>query len=443
MGYSARDILTRFTRYAGLPDGTEPGAKPWTRITRFPDGSGSSLYYAKDRQNRVVEVQSYGSHFPLARLQLTSSGRRRRWLLNGDWYSGQSGWGHTNNHNTMMRELAQASGTPWFIIPFSAVVSAGIDMDTIRPVQVSPERWTWEERTAATLDQVPTWEQSIRAYRTAGGQVLYPPRDPQLGTAFPRDGGWHYSTQTALDGFTWVPADGPAYEGDLELISVDIEPGPGGLYHWRESRHWLGESLFRATYQAQVPRKHPIVHRTARGTVSWVDRSFRVKRSALFVAAFDRNEPVPLWFMSELPHGVRVTTIDAAIDALKPDRVREAEAEGTPVYRQGDIFAIGASVSTALLRQAGTRLPQARSGLGRPVLGTNHTATDAYEVPASAGWRDAGTYARGFLRHRPQDRRPDHQTVKLGDRQSWFVLVTNTVPRSFSMRSWSMGGRVD
>jgi hypothetical protein len=41
MGYSAKYIIPRFVKYAGMPDGYEPGAKPWTTQIRFPDGSWS------------------------------------------------------------------------------------------------------------------------------------------------------------------------------------------------------------------------------------------------------------------------------------------------------------------------------------------------------------------------------------------------------------------
>lgn len=420
MGYSAAEIITRFVQYAGLPNGEEPEKKTRAR-RRFPDGSGSSLYYQTDSKGRVVEIDSYGGHFPLGILQLTPSGRRKRWLLNGDHWPG-GGFGRTNKHNDMMREAAQKSGTPWFIVPFSAIRAAGIDPGTITPVHVEPERWTLEEHTAATLDTVPDGYRKQRVYRDADGrEVTTPCTGPQHTAAYPdMNGGWYIYDRSAITGSTRVPVSGPAYDGPLSSHYEEITPGSDGLYHWAATRHWLGASLFRARYRTRETK--------------WRNRW------ALFVTAFDENEPVPLWFMSELPRGTKVTTVAAALDALKPDRVREAEAAGLPVLRQGDVFAIPAAVTTRELRQAGTRIP-AHYGR-RYVLGTNHTATDTYLL-------DDSTYARGLLRHRPAERRPDHITRELGDRKQWYQLVTNTVPRSFdgrvdtSARSWSLGGRVD
>src|ERR1700755_580983 len=111
MGYSGTEIITRFIKYAGHrrydtytgPSGRERQC--------FPDGSGSSLYYATDGQGRVVEIQSYGSHFPLAHLLLTPAGKPKMWLLNGDRWPG-GGFGRTNEHNDIARAAAQASGTP-------------------------------------------------------------------------------------------------------------------------------------------------------------------------------------------------------------------------------------------------------------------------------------------------------------------------------------------
>jgi hypothetical protein len=413
MGYSGAEIITRFARYAGQPQGYEPGkraGRDWRQ--RFPDGSGSSLYYHTDR-GRYVEIQSYGSHFPLARLVLDKHGKRKRWLLNGDrWPAG--GWSRTNDHNDMMREAAQKSGTPWFTMPFSVIREAGIEMDSIVPVHVMPERWEKEDHAVAGLNQVPDYLQKRRVWRDNDGQEVVP---PQASAGIPGaermqeghpdgGGGWYVQERSAFDGWKQVPVDGPAYSGQLEYCYEEIGRAADGLYHYTTERHWLGESVFRATYSI------------------YEGHGKYATRTRYFLSAFDAEEPRPAYFLAEMPAGVRPRTVDDAREALKPVIVADAEIDGLDVIRQGDIFAIPTAYTTRDLKAGVTYMVRA-SGY---VLRTNHTATQIIETPA-------GTFARGILRHRPAHRRPDHVNQPLGDRKTWHRLVRNTVP---SGRSWSV-----
>lgn len=189
---TATDIIERFAANAGKHWSAprEHGRVP------FLEGHGSSLYYKNDYEGRVVEIQSYGSHFPLARLALNSDGSRRLWVLNGDrWRSG--GFGRTNAHNDYMRRCAQETGTPWIILPFSALREAGIDPDTIEPQEVQEEKWVTERHSSPRLEDVPSSQR--RAWNDASSSY------------------------------------------------VTVEPEDDGLYHWTTERHWLGASVFQAT----------------------------------------------------------------------------------------------------------------------------------------------------------------------------------------------------
>jgi hypothetical protein len=426
MGYNTDQIVERFVRYAGLPHGKEQGAKPWTVRDRFPNGSGASLSYQIDRQQRVIGMRTY--QMPMAHLVLTPSGKRKLWLLNGDRYAGPNGFARSNEQNDTMRMTVQATDDDWFIIPFSAVSEAGIDLETITPIHVEEESYTYTEHTARTLNNVPEHHRTHHVYLTADDEVVIAPHAPNGQEAHPdHEGGW-YIGRRGLNGWENVPVEGPEYpNGYLRSTYVDITPGDDGLYHWMVQRHWLGGSLFRARYSYDVPGK-------------WNRR----KRWAYFVTSFDYNEPRPLWFMSELPRGVKPSTVAEAIEMLKPSSVITAETNTIPVMRQGDVFIINAEdISTRALTKAGaTRVDPMRDGYR--YVNDSHTATEVMRLP------DGTLYVRGMMRHRPRNRRPDHQTIKLWDGKTWGRVAFNTVPRSIGYngqdrgsRSWSRGGDVD
>jgi hypothetical protein len=441
MGYNGPEIITRFIEYAGKPDGTENDGKNGRSRQRFPDGKGSSLYYAYDGQRRCIEIQSYGSHFPLARLMLTPSGKRKMWLLNGDRWPGSGGFGRTNEHNDIARAAAQASGTPCFIVPFSAIQSAGILPDTIKPIEIQPESWITEDHSAATLAEVPDYKRKRSVWHINGQLTEAPVNEKGVKANPDYRGNWTFYERKLTDkGLSWVTeiVPGPAYTPDeLTQEYEDIESAADGLYHWTTERHWLGASVFRAKYRFGGQVGTGAKRRWVSGT-----------RTATFVTAFDYEEPAPLWFMSELPRGVRPKTVAEAIDALKPWRVRSAEERGTPVIRQGDVFVIQATGITEkdLIEQGGemVEFESIAGGWGRPgkhgrYINDSHTATRVIKMPGGA------LYAQGIMRHRPLDRRPDHVQRPLWDRNTWGRVELNTQARSFdnTPRSWSRGGDVD
>lgn len=420
MGYSASEIIPRFVKYAGKPHGTEPDGKNGHLRQRFPDGGGSSLYYY-GHGGVITEIVSYGGHFPLGRLILARDGSRKLWVLNGDRW-GRGGSGQTDTHNEMVREAVQQTPVPWIILPFSALREAGIDVETIVPVYQERERWTTEEHSAVTLEDVPSHLRSVRTWRDATGAVITPPvaddgREAWPDAAISGGSGWHVSRHSALNGHQGFPVPGPAYQAPLDTHYEEITPGPDGRYHWTEQRHWLGESVFRASYTRYLGR----------------DQGHETRRHAYFLSAFDTNEARPLYFLAQLPDGARPQTVDAAREALKPPEVLAAERAGRAVQRQGDVFAIPQE-------GAPTRLFPGPSQRMAMVLRVNHRATEVRVA-------DGRTYARGRLYH---VRRPaEHATIQLGDGKTWHLLVRNTVPvhqaGNFppNVRAWSMGGRVD
>jgi len=159
------------------------------------------------------------------------------------------------------------------------------------------------------------------------------------------------------------------------------------------------------------------------------------RRWAYFLSAFDQNEARPSYFFCELPPKVKPTTVNEALEMLKPGSVRLAEELGREVERQGDIFWIPMpeldtrdlknqgrytrrKVESEIVRWGGNQ----KTFEGDPfVLSTNHTVTEQVRVGRL-------TYGRGVLRHEPDRRRPDHARIRLGDGKTWGLIVKNTVP---------------
>jgi hypothetical protein len=224
-----------------------------------------------------------------------------------------------------------------------------------------------------------------------------------------------------------------------------------GSYTWDTYRHWLGESLIRATVDTSETRKCRPCRGTGRAegpaTADRVETRTGWRAGGTYVipgnvpscsecggrgshthygtrrvtllSGFDHNERRASYFLCELPRAARnVTSVSDAYESLKPEAVRVAESVGRDVSRQGDIFAIAVpSVTTRDLTRQGGKLE--RRGT---LLRTNHVGTDVVVTP------DGVTYARGCLTHAPERRRPDHARIKLSDGRTWYVIVKNTVP---------------
>jgi hypothetical protein len=193
---------------------------------------------------------------------------------------------------------------------------------------------------------------------------------------------------------------------------------PNGRWQWTTYRHWLGAAVFRADYTSAD---------TTRGN------GRTATRTAYFLSAFDDQETRPHYFLCELPQGIEPGSVADALHALKPAEVIAAEQAGLSVTRQGDVFAIPATLTTR-------QLPHKRERRAH-LLHLSHTATEVCVTD------DGTTYARGVLRHAPVEswRAPEHRRQPMGDRTTWHRIVKNTVPidTSGQSRAWSRAGNVD
>jgi hypothetical protein len=385
-----------------------------TRLLRgknvFPSSDGRDLY-------------SYGSHFSLVHVVEGEQGRARLFLLNGDTYSVT-----TNRHQSLVRDVCQGSGVPTIIVPFSALDAAGIDMDSLEPIEVTADTHERIERSSASLADVPKHER--KEYMETGRMILA--------------GGYVYE-----NGVTRWDAD----KEQPERVLRDKEPDADGLYHWTAYVHHLGASTFLATVSEWISVTD------GNGTNG---QRYRIQRENVpFLSAFDEQERRPLYFLCELP---RIpANVKDALEILKPTEVIRAEQEGKTVTRQGDVFGIPTDWTTQGLKERGARFRR-RSGVAKlreqwnaglipwddyhasmdtQLLETNHEATYVAEL-------DGIVYARGCLYHNPGSwREPDHARRKLGDGKTWHRIVRNAVPVSSSVtarghaRAWTISGRVD
>lgn len=301
---SAAQIIGRFMEQAG------------TEHPRFlrPSSSnisiGSSKWRAADTE--LDTVYSYGRHFPLAQLMpnAETGDKRGWWLLNGDRYSVT-----TSQHQSETQRQAKKSGLPYMIVPESAINRAGIKTETIRPVEILPDRYTWEQRTRKDAP-------SDYELRHAGESDYY-------------GRNWHH-----LDTGEW------AYETPV---------------------HHLGEAVFEAKY-SYYHREPAYTDLTTMQRVH--PEGEYIEGSAYFLSGYDANEPgFGLYFLAQLREDLKPQTVAEAFEALKPLDVQYAERhQHLAVLRQGDVFAIPDTVSTRDLPG-----PSKRSEY---VLGVNHQATE-------------------------------------------------------------------
>lgn len=568
------------------------------------EGTASRHTSPRYEKNSILmngdSIYSYGHHFELARIIRRPSGVARIVLCNGDRWDGGSRWGSgTWGDQMRVRDLVKSAidGTniEMMTVPFSALEAAGIELSSVVPVEVRPDRY---ETTHHTSDERPGPLQQIPDPSGA----TYPHSQQDWGYVHNETGevfrhGWndegtvYVHRPEPLDEYTWseythveerpVMVDDPnrAYHdsygrGDRQTWHGDAELQSDGTWAWTIEHHRLGDSLLRARYterrtrpatkaecaqhdewlkaererrvaqdawhEAQnaysnltfvrrrydegrdIPFDFPaypsdedvaaaernrdeVAERYHRidATVREMDAGpvdkhrdlytvrYTVRKTAYFLSSFDYGEPHRPYFMCELPstvkrdgvtHRPKPTTIDEALDWLRPDEIVQAQRAGVEVLRQGDVFAIPTSLTTKELQSHAITFTAQRiveqssydTANGRwveerredyqesirklrgqgdaTVLGTNHSATHVILTD------DGETYARGRLYHTPSgwNRRPEHRVVKLGDGQTWYRLVKNTVPmgqtnnvrvgllnQSGQSRAWMLGGAVD
>lgn len=254
-------------------------------------------------------IYSYGYHFPMAEILRDANGKPTCVLVNGDRYSVS-----TSGHQSALRQaLARwAPDIPAPIIPYEALAAAGIDRRSVQALDVKPDGWEYSVRMSDTLPEAAEIVEFERDkyHLTRAGKPLHTGTDATHALRNER--------------------------GYLEIIERDAS----GAYIWHAATHWLGECLISA-------------------------RATGRKRRVKFLSGFDRNESARLYFLCELPP-TTAQDIAGALEALKPDTVRMAEAMGRECERQGDIFGVPMpGLSWADLKQQGgtlARRTDARKG---------------------------------------------------------------------------------
>lgn len=133
-----------------------------------------------------------------------------------------------------------------------------------------------------------------------------------------------------------------------------------------------------------------------------------------------------MYFLAELLTDRAPKSLQDAFDALKPKIVREAEARGANVRRQGEWFAIPTKFLTSeLMRdvERGVAVYRQRHVLGHD---GHHQLEEA--VIYRAGPRKGEVYARGVLSHT----KDEHEDLDLG-LVRWHQMVHNITGASYTL----------
>lgn len=440
-------------------------------------------------------IYSYGRHFPMATIVRDSRTNEPTFILiNGDRYSNT-----TSGHQSSVRSEARQTGLPNLIVPFTALDAAGVLRDSIVPLEVLADRYTYHPR-VVTGEHVAenTWR-----FRMENDTLIdqYGDREPEpLG-----NGRWrvwdkrhwlgeavfaarinctryrrataeeielHQRWQAWHEHHTLLRACEDDARRDVTDASRAAERyhGTWAEHTWPQAHRDELESLrsyvedLRLASLAHYDHEPPRLDVTVEQHRGRWRVPYRGWRKAKFLSAFDHNEARECYFLCELPKTAAVT-VDEAFLALRPKPVVLAQDAGLHVERQGDIFAIPTSLTTRELKSRAklvetnvyneetnvfdrVKVPMVKRGR---LLTTNHTATEVIVT------KDGDTYARGILRHEVSGwRTPDHARRKMGDGKTWHRIIKNTVPlatdrtnssgnlfQSGQSRAWTMGGSVD
>ena len=133
-----------------------------------------------------------------------------------------------------------------------------------------------------------------------------------------------------------------------------------------------------------------------------------------------------MYFLAELATDRAPQTLEDAFNALKPPVVREAEARGSNILRQGEWFAIPTMLRTSeLMRDVEQGIAAYRL---KHVLGKDghHQLEEA--VIYRAGDRKGQVFARGVLKHTKNE----HWDLDLGTIR-WYLIVHNVVGAAYTL----------
>jgi len=143
-----------------------------------------------------------------------------------------------------------------------------------------------------------------------------------------------------------------------------------------------------------------------------------------------------MYFLAELQTDRAPTSLEDALNFLKPKVVREAEARGSNVRRQGEWFAIPTKLLTSeLMRDVGRGVAVYRQ---RHVLGRDghHELEEA--IIYRVGSRKGEVYARGVLKHTNNE----HVDLDLGTIR-WHLVVHNIQGSAYTLSGGGTAAQFD
>jgi hypothetical protein len=382
----------------------------WVEVTE----GNTELNHLWNQRIPVIDGKLYAfdSDFELVRAIRNKSGKKvTHYVLNGDElrapFGHGWGWGGgTTSHQAWVRN--HLIGRKQVIIPFTALEEAGVDIDSIKIIDVLPDRNETIQHHSTTFPEGAVWHNEDiyeRRLLTPEEMAAWVKKYPYYGEEIPE---WA-KTQTVKSGTKRVLRTSRRNWSPEIMVTVSKKDGEL-TYDWETHHHWLGESLIkgRVTWRTADGKEH---HR-------W----------AYFLSGFDHQEPMPLYFFAEMPPRVKPTTVAEAYEFLKPEPVLLAEQMERKITRQGDIFAISApTLDKRTLRKMGATFEKRYENKAQ-LLGTNHRATEV------ARMTNGVTLARGQLYHDPEGRDRDHIARKMGDGKGWHIIIKNTVPDAVGRR---------
>ena len=181
-----------------------------------------------------------------------------------------------------------------------------------------------------------------------------------------------------------------------------------------------GERWRQVTYKDEDGDEH------TRNIHTLGDSVVRVKDRFYLSAVDETGVGNGMYFLAELVTDRAPKTLEDAMNFLKPEVVREAEARGTNVLRQGEWFAIPTYHRTSeLMRdvERGFAVYGERRVLGKD---GHHELEEA--VIYKAGPHKGEVYARGVLRHT----KDEHMDLRLGTAR-WYLIVHNVAGAAYTI----------
>ena len=156
------------------------------------------------------------------------------------------------------------------------------------------------------------------------------------------------------------------------------------------------------------------------------DSVIRVKERFYLSSVDETGYGAGMYFLAELATDRAPTSLEDALNALKPPAVREAEARGSNILRQGEWFAIPTMLLTSeLMRDVERGVAAYRQN---HVLGNDGHHQLEETVIYRAGDRKGQVFARGVLKHTENE----HFDLDLGTIR-WYQIVHNIQGASYTL----------